>query len=314
LAAAWHEARRHRAVTEKYFTPVRGSRTLRAAIPPMIWYYAKEGAAAGPISDEDMLSRLRHGDILPSTLIWRAGMAEWRPASSIFADMPAPGEKEPVPSAAEPVAGVPPVLPFYFCTWCGTVTPADQLVHIDGRAMCASCKPEFLQAAQEGVVLPFRAPLLDPATASRLAPSPATMPFAGFWIRALASIVDVLILSGITLGISMATGQGFEEAMGLDGSEWTRRDTITFAVENLFGTIYEALMVARFGGTLGKLICRIRVVTAQGARLSYGHAFLRALAQWVSLLPCGMGYVLVAFDREKRALHDFICNTRVIWK
>ena len=56
----------------------------------MIWYYAKEGAAAGPISDEDMLSRLRDGAMLPTTLIWRSGMAEWQAASSIFADIPAP--------------------------------------------------------------------------------------------------------------------------------------------------------------------------------------------------------------------------------
>jgi uncharacterized RDD family membrane protein YckC len=155
--------------------------------------------------------------------------------------------------------------------------------------------------------------MLDAVMAVRLGPAPATMRYAGFWIRALASIVDVLIFSGISLGINMAMGQGFEEAMGLDGSDWTTGDTITFAVENLLSTIYEALMVARFGGTLGKLLCRIRVVTAQGERLGYGHAFLRALAQWASLLPCGLGYVLAAFDREKRALHDFLCNTRVIW-
>ena len=29
---------------------------------------------------------------------------------------------------------------------------------------------------------------------------------------------------------------------------------------------------------------------------------------------CYIGYILAAFDDQKRSLHDHICNTRVIYK
>jgi len=31
-------------------------------------------------------------------------------------------------------------------------------------------------------------------------------------------------------------------------------------------------------------------------------------------MVCYIGYLIVAFDDQKRALHDHICNTRVIYK
>jgi len=34
----------------------------------------------------------------------------------------------------------------------------------------------------------------------------------------------------------------------------------------------------------------------------------------VSGLACYIGYIIVAFDDQKRALHDHMCNTRVIYK
>ena len=49
----------------------------------MTWYYVKDGAASGPISDDDFASQLRTGAILPTTLVWRSGLAEWQTASSV---------------------------------------------------------------------------------------------------------------------------------------------------------------------------------------------------------------------------------------
>ena len=291
----------------------------------MTWYYAKDGAPVGPISDEELLSKFHDGAVLPTTLLWRAGMTDWQAASGVIDEVRARsavaaittaaslGE---VPSSAQSATAAPPVLPFFFCTSCGTITPADQLVRLNSHAVCASCKPGLLQKMQEGVAAPLKQPVLDAAGAAivgRFAPATDAPHYAGFWIRALAVLVDVLVLSTVNVGTHMATGENFTEALGLDGGDWSTRDTLLFIMDNLISTVYETLMVARFGGTLGKMACRIRIVTASGERLGYGHSLLRALAQWVSLLPCGAGFVLAAFDRQKRALHDFICNTRVIW-
>ena len=39
-----------------------------------------------------------------------------------------------------------------------------------------------------------------------------------------------------------------------------------------------------------------------------------AFAELLSGMICDIGYLIVAFDSQKRGLHDHICNTRVIYK
>jgi len=56
----------------------------------------------------------------------------------------------------------------------------------------------------------------------------------------------------------------------------------------------------------------LRVVTARGDRLPLSLSAGRYLAQLVSSATLSIGYIMAAFDPEKRALHDRICNTRVV--
>src|SRR5205085_12660097 len=77
---------------------------------------------------------------------------------------------------------------------------------------------------------------------------------------------------------------------------------------------YQVWLTARFGGTLGKLALGLRVITVKGDKLSLGHSVGRYFAQYVSGVILGIGYIMAGFDEEKRALHDRICNTRVIKK
>jgi uncharacterized RDD family membrane protein YckC len=62
------------------------------------------------------------------------------------------------------------------------------------------------------------------------------------------------------------------------------------------------------------MACRIKVVTAEGGQVSYLRAFGRYWAKGVSAIICLAGYIMAAFDDEKRALHDRMCNTRVVFK
>jgi uncharacterized RDD family membrane protein YckC len=108
---------------------------------------------------------------------------------------------------------------------------------------------------------------------------------------------------------------------------WTGGDWLIFAAELLAGMAYFTVMVAKYGGTLGKLALGLRVVNANGEQISYSKSFARDLASYLSglafvvplpdplmlyLLPCLAGFVMAAFDPEKRALHDRLCATRVI--
>ena len=78
------------------------------------------------------------------------------------------------------------------------------------------------------------------------------------------------------------------------------------------GAVYTTWLLGRYGATVGKMACRLKVVTADGNKISYLRALGRHFAEWISGMILLVGYIMAAFDGQKRALHDHICNTRVI--
>jgi uncharacterized RDD family membrane protein YckC len=62
------------------------------------------------------------------------------------------------------------------------------------------------------------------------------------------------------------------------------------------------------------MVCKIHIVTGSGEKVTYARATGRVFAEMLSGLICNIGYLIAAFDSEKRALHDHICNTRVVYK
>jgi uncharacterized RDD family membrane protein YckC len=56
----------------------------------------------------------------------------------------------------------------------------------------------------------------------------------------------------------------------------------------------------------------LKVVRADGSKVSYMRAFGRAAAEIVSGILLLIGYIIAGFDDEKRALHDRMCDTRVV--
>jgi uncharacterized RDD family membrane protein YckC len=83
-------------------------------------------------------------------------------------------------------------------------------------------------------------------------------------------------------------------------------------VQLCIGVTYETVMIGRFGATLGKMACKLKVVTASGGKVSYMLAFGRYFAKVFSGLTCSIGFIIAGFDEQKRALHDRLCETRVV--
>ena len=78
-------------------------------------------------------------------------------------------------------------------------------------------------------------------------------------------------------------------------------------------TVYSTFFLGKFGATPGKMIFKLTVVDASGGKISYGRAFGRSCAEILSRVICLIGYIIAAFDDQKRALHDHMCSTRVIY-
>jgi uncharacterized membrane protein len=105
----------------------------------MNWFYAtKDKTQAGPVDEATLAELLRAGTITRDTLVWKEGMDNWKPYSSVLG---APASS--TPSAAFSAPGSTP------CAECGQTFPADQVIAIGGRTVCAGCKPLALQRFQE---------------------------------------------------------------------------------------------------------------------------------------------------------------------
>ena len=137
--------------------------------------------------------------------------------------------------------------------------------------------------------------------------------------RFFAGLIDVVIIAAIDAGVVFATLRVL--GLGTEHIALLPRTPLALFLVMLNGG-YLATFTAAGGQTIGKMIAGIRVVAArpfddQGfdrytTRVSLGAAVLRAAAYLASLLPAGLGFAAILLDKDGRALHDRLAETRVV--
>ncbi len=83
-------------------------------------------------------------------------------------------------------------------------------------------------------------------------------------------------------------------------------------VSIVIGCSYESFFVFKYGATPGKMALGLKVVRPNGGPIDLGRAVGRYFAKILSQIILYIGYIMAGFDAEKKALHDMICDTRVI--
>lgn len=134
--------------------------------------------------------------------------------------------------------------------------------------------------------------------------------YVGFWPRAAAALIDLLLQAAIAAPFTWAL-YGTYTAPGSAGFSFQSRGDLFFNV------VLPAIAILAFwiykGATPGKMVVSARIVDAStGGPLGKGQAVLRYFAYFISLLPLGLGYFWVAFDRRKQGWHDKIAGTVVV--
>ncbi|MDQ6631432.1 MAG: RDD family protein [Verrucomicrobiota bacterium] len=133
----------------------------------------------------------------------------------------------------------------------------------------------------------------------------------GFWPRLAGHILDQLVLGVIVYAIvGWPHASQFDPAKGFNYVPILKQSGANF----LFSLIYYTFLTGRFGATLGKMAISAKVVRVDGSPIGYVKALVRFLASILSSLICGIGYLMVAFRDDKRALHDLLADTQVIYK
>lgn len=256
----------------------------------MSWHYVEQGQQTGPVSDEQFEELVRTGKITTDTIVWREGMAGWLPYGAVSAGQP-PATNNPPPTLGETPEAV--------CAECGKVFPLDETIPHGNVRVCAGCKPVFMQKLAEGAQI-----------------NTGDLNYATISTRFAAAFLDGLLLGAINMGIGVLAGLSASQAAGIQPrTAIATLQIILFAVQMLIGISYETIMVGKYGATLGKMACKIKVVTADGGRVSYKAALGRYFAKLLSGFTCLIGYIIAIFDKpQRRALHDRLCNTRVVLK
>ena len=125
--------------------------------------------------------------------------------------------------------------------------------------------------------------------------------YMGFWIRLAAWLIDAVLLSIVNFLVGFALGLG-DNPFG-------------FMVNLAITWTYHVAFVATKGQTIGKMLLGIQVVNAQGNIPGIGAVLLREIVgKFLSTIALGLGYLWVAWDKEKRGWHDHIAGTYVVRK
>ncbi|GAB2694309.1 hypothetical protein GCM10027037_17270 [Mucilaginibacter koreensis] len=138
---------------------------------------------------------------------------------------------------------------------------------------------------------------------------------AGFWWRLLAYFIDYAII--IVLIVIFAIG--FSMLWVLTGHQYQESGEGNDALLKLIGVVamivYHSVCEATpMQGGIGKYICRLAVVNAEGKRENFGQALSRNVGKVLSSLMLGIGFLMILWTDYKQGWHDQLAKTYVIRK
>jgi len=136
--------------------------------------------------------------------------------------------------------------------------------------------------------------------------------YAGFVTRAAAFVVDVVTVA-VTIGIAGAVIEFLVSS--ISGQSFTFSQVPIFSIVAVvaWSFVYCAWPLAMSGRTFGMLLFGLRAVRTDGTRLDGRHAVLRVVAFPLSFLLFGLGFLLILVRRDRRALHDLLAQTSVVY-
>lgn len=137
----------------------------------------------------------------------------------------------------------------------------------------------------------------------------------GFWRRAMANMIDGILMNFVvyppTLVITLMGGF-LQRSIGPAA---TIISLILSWVVMMGGmAAYFVWFYTKKGATPGKLVMGLRVLDSEkGTNMTWGQVLLREfIGKFCSAIILGIGYFLVGFREDKKALHDLMFNSRVV--
>ena len=153
--------------------------------------------------------------------------------------------------------------------------------------------------------------------------------YAGFWIRFIASLADTLFLAlPVAIVIYFLSDgnwfdfsqyqQNLQMAMSGNTNALNSQPQTSLKWELLFEVsvlVVTMIFWKRWrGATPGKRLVHIKIVDSKTFKdIDNKQAITRSIGYIVSTLAFLIGFIMVAFKKDKRGLHDLLAGTAVIY-
>ena len=136
--------------------------------------------------------------------------------------------------------------------------------------------------------------------------------YAGAVSRLAAFAADVAISWGLfTAGVallSVATELFIGQKVTL-----THHQILAIIAVTIWEFVYFTYSWGVSGKTLGMALLGLQVVTAEGSRITTRQAAIRTLGLVLGFLTLGIGFLGILFQRDRRAVQDFVARTCVVY-
>jgi uncharacterized RDD family membrane protein YckC len=165
---------------------------------------------------------------------------------------------------------------------------------------------------RDSALLPTGPTLLE-QSGTEISSSQVSGRYAGPVSRVFAFSVDLLVIFAVfTVGTSalnylvrLLSGVQLERS-GTNGVWWS-------VALGVWAFIYFWIGPSIAGRTLGMAIVGLRVVATDGSVISQRQSFFRVLTLPLSVVLLGVGFFMALFGKERRALHDHLARTCVVY-
>ncbi len=197
------------------------------------------------------------------------------------------------------------------CPYCGfsKTVAAEQIPPNVTKVTCPKCQQDF----------PFKAQVPLPSTTEETqehqtpAVAAQELPKAGFWLRLVATMIDMIIVLVLQLVLGAALGFSGVTILGANNAAASHLYLLVELFTYVVSFAYYIVFTGYCGQTPGKMALRLKVIRCNGEAIGYGRAAFREIpAKFIAAIPLCIGYLMIVFDRQKQGLHDHMAKTYVI--
>jgi uncharacterized RDD family membrane protein YckC len=292
------------------------------------WYYAVGGERFGPVDQEAFDQLVSQGRITGITLVWRDGLDDWVQHQFLSG-----------PSTAQP-GEIPPVMSQ--CSQCRRLAASDDMVQYQDHWVCSECKDTFYQRVREGGFSPQELAAPGRRRFAGFWIRFGAMFIDGLILLAVNTVLALLLQSAVTPGRSPEAQLGpqlfinfLQLVIGITyvtfflGKFGATPGKMACGLKVIVSNGQPISHMRAFGRywavTLSSIISYILLaagigiavfstVSASGSR---GPSTVVAIVAIVAcVVVCALSFFpfyMAGMTKQKCALHDFVCNTRVVY-